>query len=215
MAEHLVQNRYAALRRQGKGIRGFLRRIRLAIFWRPHSRILGVNTYVHRPFHCLNPDSVRIGDRCTIGAFLRIQPLKQWFEQRFSPEVCIGNDVYIGAHCEIVSVLGVHIGNGCTLSDYVYINDSSHGLNPDDGLLMDRLLVAKGPILIGDGCFIGRGAVIFSGVEIGANSVVGASAVVTRSIPPYSMVAGNPSSVIAQYDLGQKKWQYFKAVSTR
>lgn len=52
------------------------------------------------------------------------------------------------------------------------------------------------PITIGDNVWIGGGAIVLPGVTIGDNSVVGAGSVVTKSIPAYSVAAGNPCKVI-------------------
>jgi acetyltransferase-like isoleucine patch superfamily enzyme len=54
----------------------------------------------------------------------------------------------------------------------------------------------KKKVVIEDGVFIGVGAIILPGVTLGEGSVIGAGAVVTKSIPPYSVVAGNPADVI-------------------
>lgn len=51
---------------------------------------------------------------------------------------------------------------------------------------------------IGQNCFIGGRSLILPGVEIGDNCVVGAGSVVTRSVPPRSLVAGNPARVIRE-----------------
>lgn len=49
---------------------------------------------------------------------------------------------------------------------------------------------------IGENCFIGGRSLILPGVEIGDNCVVGAGSVVTKSVPPRSVVAGNPARVL-------------------
>lgn len=49
---------------------------------------------------------------------------------------------------------------------------------------------------VGANCFIGGRSLILPGVEIGDNCVVGAGAVVTRSVPPGSLVAGNPARIL-------------------
>ncbi|MFB3894879.1 MAG: CatB-related O-acetyltransferase [bacterium] len=55
---------------------------------------------------------------------------------------------------------------------------------------------SRGDVIIGHDVWIGEGAVILSGVNIGNGAVIGGAAVVTRDVPPYSIVAGNPAKVI-------------------
>jgi len=50
--------------------------------------------------------------------------------------------------------------------------------------------------IIGKQCFVGAHSLIMPGVVIGDNSIVGAGAVVTKSVPPNSIVAGNPAVVV-------------------
>lgn len=56
---------------------------------------------------------------------------------------------------------------------------------------------------IGQNCFIGGRSMILPGVEIGDNCVIGAGSVVTKSVPPYSIVVGNPAKVVrSNIDVG-------------
>lgn len=54
----------------------------------------------------------------------------------------------------------------------------------------------KGPINIGDDVWIGADALILSGVTIGQGAVVAAGSIVTKDVPPYAIVAGNPATII-------------------
>lgn len=54
----------------------------------------------------------------------------------------------------------------------------------------------RGPVMIGPDVWFGSGAVVLSGVSIGAGAVIGARAVVTRNVPPFAVVAGNPARVL-------------------
>jgi acetyltransferase-like isoleucine patch superfamily enzyme len=51
-------------------------------------------------------------------------------------------------------------------------------------------------VVIGHDVWIGRSAIILAGIEIGNGAVVGAGAVVTKNVPPYAIVAGNPARII-------------------
>lgn len=54
----------------------------------------------------------------------------------------------------------------------------------------------KGPIVIGDDVWIGYHSIILSGVTIGQGAVIAAGSVVTKDVPPYSIVGGNPAKLI-------------------
>lgn len=55
-----------------------------------------------------------------------------------------------------------------------------------------------GDVVIGDRVWIGYRAIILPGITIGEGAVVGAGAVVTRDVPPYTIVAGNPAKIIGE-----------------
>src|SRR4029079_17694873 len=53
------------------------------------------------------------------------------------------------------------------------------------------------PVTIGDNVWIATGSIILPGVTVGEGSVISAGSVVRRSVPPYSLVMGNPAKVLA------------------
>lgn len=55
---------------------------------------------------------------------------------------------------------------------------------------------SKGDILVGDDVWIGYRSTILSGVEIGQGAIIAAGSVVTKNVPPYAVVGGNPARVI-------------------
>jgi acetyltransferase-like isoleucine patch superfamily enzyme len=107
-----------------------------------------------------------------------------------------GARVTVGAFCSIHSEARV-LGGG----EHVISRASTFPLN---ALLFDRAkrtsadAVDQGPTVIGNDVFIGVGAIVLAGVTVGDGAVVGAGAVVTRSVPPYAVVVGNPAR-IARY----------------
>ena len=58
----------------------------------------------------------------------------------------------------------------------------------------------KGEVHIKHDAWIGAGCIILPNVTIGEFSIVGAGSVVTKSVPPFSVVAGNPARVIKKID---------------
>lgn len=66
------------------------------------------------------------------------------------------------------------------------------------GAGQDGFPASKGDIVVEDGAWIAHGALILSGVHIGRGAVVAAGAVVTKDVPPYWIVAGNPAVPVRQ-----------------
>ena len=127
------------------------------------------------------------------------------------PLICIGRDSYIvesqiqsGINFDVKS--GIHnlqIGAHTAIADKVTfminLNHNYKGIvngyasfNPSSKDKIKR----KGQILIQNDVWIGHGATIMSGVNIGNGAVVAAESVVTKDVPPFAIVGGNPAKVI-------------------
>jgi acetyltransferase-like isoleucine patch superfamily enzyme len=202
----MTDYRYASLKFAGPPWKSAIKRAYWNLLRRPHRARLGAGSYIVKPFACNAPGHMTIGDQVMIGAGANFQLLTSFSGTAYSPRLEIGSEAYIGSRCEIVCIDAVRIGCSCTLSDGVYINDCSHSMDPRQGHIMDRPLTTKGPVTIGDHCFIGRGATVLSGVTLGEHCVVGTGAVVTRSAPAWTMLAGNPARVVARFDMAAGRW---------
>ena len=91
----------------------------------------------------------------------------------------------------------------------VLITDHSHEFSNPDMPIHAQGLTDGGTVLIGRNCWLGHGAAVIctSGeLSVGRNSIVGANSVVTRSIPPFSVVIGNPAKIVRRYDPGSREW---------
>jgi len=129
-------------------------------------------------------------------------------ENRFHPLVWIngepevGEGTYIGGFSEInAKGARVAIGSNCDIASFVAINCSDSHLKTI-GLAAHH---DKQDIKIGDNVFVGSHSVILGGVDIGDNTVVAAGTVVRAgSIPPYSLVTGNPMIVKPGYYLDKR-----------
>ena len=166
----------------------------------------GEDVVIGRPHRITYPEAIRIGDRTVIHQNALISPIAEYAGVRYHPEILIGSDVYVGPNLYLVCAGRISIGDGCVLSEDVYINDSSHGLDPEAGLIMQQPLVQKGTITIGRSCFLGFRSAILPGVVLGDHCVVGINSVVTKSFPAYSMVAGSPARLVRRYELKTQSW---------
>lgn len=96
----------------------------------------------------------------------------------------------------IVAAERIEIGNRVQVGANSTIVDTDfHPLTPE-GRLKDMANGRHRRVIIHDDVFIGMNSLILKGVEIGKGSVIGAGSVVVRSVPPRTIVAGNPARVI-------------------
>jgi lipopolysaccharide O-acetyltransferase len=200
-------NRYHASQfRQPVGLIGRLR-AQAARLLRPGGfASLSESALLARPLRVANAHCISIGARTIIGRDTLLQPITTYLDQSFSPRLVIGDDCYVGPNCQFHCVDKIELTSGCVLSDQVYVSDVSHGLLPGQGLLMDQPVNSKGAVIVGANCFIGFGAVLMPGVILGEHVVVGARSIVTRSVPAFTMVAGNPARPIATFDHRAGQW---------
>jgi len=109
--------------------------------------------------------------------------------------ITIGRNSAIGDFCSLYGQGNLTIGNDVMIAAGVRIIPNSHTF--DDPLISigDQPCRALG-IIIRDGVWVGANAIILDGVTVGAGAVIGAGSVVTKSVPPYAIVAGVPAKVI-------------------
>lgn len=118
-----------------------------------------------------------------------------------SPQLCIGDNCRFGAYNHITCINNISIGNNLLTGKWVTITDNSHGYTDRRTLSaqpITRTLTSKGPVTIGNNVWIGDKATILPGVSIGDGAVIGANAVVTKDVPAYCVVGGNPARIIKQ-----------------
>ena len=129
------------------------------------------------------------------------------YVQVMNPELTIGEDCCFGAMNHITCCNKVNIANRVLTGKWVTISDNNHGETDIESLKVQpirRPIVSKGPISIGDDVWIGDKATILGGgVKIGKGAVIAANTVVTKDVPAYCVVAGNPGRVIRQVKEGE------------
>ena len=125
-------------------------------------------------------------------------------------------DVIIGDHCTVgigsVVIGPVKIGSDVIIAQHVVMSGLNH-VYEDVKVPIHRQPVTTSPIVIEEECWIGANAVITAGVTVGRHSVVAGGSVVTRDVPPYAVVGGNPARILKQYDAATGIWQKPKPAS--
>lgn len=157
------------------------------------------NIYIKFPASIKGYDFMKIGNNFVSESGLRLHAYSSFLDQKFIPNIIIGENVSIERDCHISGINSIKIGNNVLIGSRVYISDHSHGNNGCSSTINPparRPLYSKGKVIINDNVWIGEGAVILPGVEIGVNSIIGANAVVTKSIPANCVAAGVPAIVI-------------------
>jgi len=143
--------------------------------------IIGKGTKIWHFSHIQS--GVNIGDNCAIGQ-----------------NVNIGNNVKIGNSVKIQNNVSVY--EGVELEDYVFCGPSMVFTNiklprsefPQRGTeFYSKTLVKKS-------ASIGANATIVCGVTIGEYAMIGSGAVVTKDVPPYALITGNPGKIVGKVD---------------
>ena len=167
------------------------------------SAVEGVSLVLRKP--AFGKKYLKIGNDSLIsGNFI--------FEKE-SGEITIGNNTFIGGGT-FISIEKIEIGDdvmfswGCTVVD-----NNSHSLDWEHrkndvkdwkkgidenavGKYKDWQYVTKSKVTVKDKAWIGFNSIILKGVTIGEGAIVGAGSVVTKDVPDWAVVAGNPAKII-------------------
>lgn len=111
----------------------------------------------------------------------------------FSPFIKIGDNSSIGEYCRIRA--NVVIGNDVMMGPGVQIITENHIFEDMETPMRLQGDVNKN-IFIGNDIWIGTNAIILPGVKIEDHSIIAAGAIVTKDVPKYAIVGGNPAKII-------------------
>jgi acetyltransferase-like isoleucine patch superfamily enzyme len=194
-----------------KKIVGFLRKIankleKFALF------------YEYSPEHCLSSiinihpsskcifNNIRLKDRCLVNIDEQTQIEGSLIFDKDNASILIGKRVVING--SIIAAQRIEIGDdvmiawGTTVVDH---NSHSVSFSKRSNDVVDWIVDKKdwshvkiSPVKICDKVWIGFNVIILKGITIGEGAVVGAGSVVTKDVPPWTIVAGNPAQVIRE-----------------
>jgi UDP-2-acetamido-3-amino-2,3-dideoxy-glucuronate N-acetyltransferase len=136
---------------------------------------IGAGTKIWHFSHIMS--GAKIGERCNIGQNVVVSP-----------------DVILGANCKVQNNVSIYTGVIC--DEDVFLGPSmvfTNVINPRSAVLRrDQYLTTH----VGRGASIGANATIVCGHDIGEFAFIGAGAVVTKHVPAYALVVGNPAKQI-------------------
>ncbi len=110
----------------------------------------------------------------------------------------VGSKVYVGPELIVASIISE---KGCSLKigDRVAIGPRVSIILSSDAnwsLISEQIKPIKSFVILEDDCWIGAGAIILPGITIGKGAIVGAGSVVTKDVPSFVIVAGNPAKYL-------------------
>src|ERR1043166_1803566 len=152
------------------------------------------------PYQQIAPD-VKLGKGVRLYGFINLYGCE------------IGDDVKGGTFVEIQK--GARIGNRCKISSHsficegviledevfgghnvTFINDLFPRATTEDGRMQTEADWRCIPTLVKKGPSMGSSATLLCGITVGEYAIIGAGSVVTKDVPPYSVVVGNPAKVL-------------------
>lgn len=147
------------------------------LLWRSPNISLGKRSTFGRGTVLWAPNGITVGDNVYIGKFCTLQA-----DMEIGNDVIIANNVgLIGKYDHDYSKVGASIKNAPWIGDKDY---DFKGKNQK--------------IVVEDDVWIGFGAIIFTGVTVHRGAIVAAGSVVTKDVPDYAIVAGNPARIMGQ-----------------
>lgn len=149
------------------------------------------SSFIH-PQGIVEPGA-EIGEGTRVWAFTHVLPgAKIGRDCNLCDGVFVENDVVIGDRVTIKC--GVQVWDGIRLEDDVFVGPNATLTNdkfPRSKQYPEKFLQT----VVHKGASIGANATILPGITIGAHAMIGSGAVVTRDVPPYAIVMGNPARI--------------------
>ena len=130
----------------------------------------------------------KVGENCYIEPTFRCD---------YGYNISAGDNLYLNFDCIFLDIAPIQFGDNCFVGPRVCIYTVNH---PLDVGKRNQMLEQGKPVVIGDHVWIGGNSVINPGVKIGEGAVIASGSVVTKDVPPYTLVGGNPAHTIKQIE---------------
>ena len=155
---------------------------------------------------------IRFGSGVYATSNLWLEAVTAYRDQRFTPNITLGDRVSFSDGVHISCIERIVIGNDVLMGSHIYISDHNHGLyrgstqsQPSEPP-SHRQLGGGGPVVIGHNVWIGDNVVILGPANIGAGAILAANSVVRGDVLPGSIVGGIPARVLKQFQTTSGTW---------
>ncbi len=196
-------------------LHGLAARVKGVVFYSRVFGRFGQRSWLKKPDLIFGSGHIFIGDGVRIEKGAVLYAIKRYVEGEYEGQIKIGDGTYINRGFNATSAVGIEIGEEVAFGTNVFVCDFDHGYTVPGASRITSGLLIKGPIRIGDRCWIGSNSYIASGVQLGSDCVVGANSVVTRSFPAATVIAGSPAVAIRRFDPEAGAWKACKVVNER
>ncbi|MFL5318542.1 MAG: acyltransferase [Myxococcaceae bacterium] len=161
------------------------------------------------------PDLVHVrlclGDRVKISGQSSFSGAKN---AEVTAVIHVGDDSSIGSGASLCAGTWIKIGRHVLIAGDCFVSgDPGHPQDPIARISEAAPTSALGRIEIGDHVWLARGAAVLGNVRIGEGAIIGARAVVTRDVPDYAVVVGNPGKVVRRLN-GKETPEELKRIRT-
>ncbi len=168
------------------------------LYYKNSFNTFGKNSIIRYACKIDNGKKIKVGNNVFIGEHVWLNA-GNIFDKQIS--LVIGDGCYLSRFVHINAFKNVIIENDVLLGEGVYIGDTDHATKDKNIPIIKQGFETKDKVLISSGSHICKGAVISAGVKIGRNVVVGPNSFVTQhEIPDYSLVIGNPATIIEDFN---------------
>jgi len=151
--------------------------------------------------YCCIADDVKLGENVKLAKFINLYGCTIGDNTKIGTFVEVQKNASIGRNCKIQSHTficegviiedDVFVGHGVT-----FVNDKYPRSTNGNGCLQSEADWKVAPSIVKKGASIGSGATILCNVTIGESAIIGSGSVVTKDVPPFTIVAGNPASIL-------------------
>ncbi|HBS85005.1 MAG: hypothetical protein A2W91_07200 [Bacteroidetes bacterium GWF2_38_335] len=188
-----------------KKIYGYLNRLLWRFIYKSRFKSLGKNSYFYKPI-LFTPFCIDCGNNVKIFKSSRIQGVKKYNDNFFSPIIIFENNVTIQQNLHLTCANSIVIGENTAIASNVTITDIHHPYE-NINIPIERQDIEVKEVIIGKNCKIYNNVVILPGVHIGNHVTIGANSVVNKDLPDFCVAAGAPSKIIRQYNFDTATWE--------